>query len=475
MQELSVDLCVIGAGSAGLSATSLAAQLGANVVLVERAAMGGECLNSGCVPSKALLAAAKAAHAMRSRARFGIAPVEPTVDFAAVRAHVRRVIETIAPHDSVERFEGLGARVIRAEARFIEPRVLMAGEQRIRARRVIIATGSSPATPKIDGLETVGFFTNETIFDNPTLPEHLLIVGAGPIGIEMAQAHRRLGARVTVLGNGRALPRDDAELAGRLLQVLAGEGVVVREGVKIVAARTSAAGVTLMVEEGGQTSSIEGSHLLIAAGRTPKLASLDLGKAGVDFNADGIVVDAKLRTSAKGVFAIGDIVAKAPHFTHIAGYHAGIAVQNALLFPFAKTNYGALPWVTYCDPELAHVGASEDDARKKHGDDVQLLKVEMKANDRAQTELATIGAVKVVAHRNGAVLGVSILDSHAGEMVHLWGLVIASGMKLKQVARMIAPYPTLGEASKSAAGEFYKPRLFSALSRRVVRLFSHLP
>ena len=475
MQDLSVDLCVIGAGSAGLSATSLAAQLGASIVLVERAAMGGECLNSGCVPSKALLAAAKAAHAMRSGARFGIASVEPTVDFAAVRAHVRRVIETIAPHDSVERFEGLGAQVIRAEARFIEPRVLMAGEQRIRARRVIIATGSSPATPKIEGREKVAFFTNETIFDNQTLPEHLLIVGAGPIGIEMAQAHRRLGARVTVLGNGRALPRDDAELARRLLQVLAGEGVVVREKVKIVAARTSAAGVTLTVEESGQTSSIEGSHLLIAAGRTPKLASLDLAKAGVDCNADGIVVDAKLRTSAHGVFAIGDIVAEAPHFTHIASYHAGIAVQNALLFPFAKTNYDALPWVTYCDPELAHVGASEDDARKKYGDDVQVLKVEMKANDRAQTELATGGAVKVVARRNGAVLGVSILDSHAGEMVHLWGIAIASAMKLKQVARMIAPYPTLGEASKSVAGEFYKPRLFSDLSRRVVRLFSHLP
>jgi len=280
---------------------------------------------------------------------------------------------------------------------------------------------------------------------------------------------------VTVLDGARALPRDDAELAARLLQVLAGEGVVVRENVKIAEVRESAAGIVLMLDDGGQKSEVAGSHLLIAAGRRPKVESLDLARAGVAYGDDGIIVDAKLRTSARGVFAIGDVVAKAPHFTHIAGYHAGIAVQNALLLPFAKTDYGALPWVTYCDPELAHAGASEDDARKKHGDDVRVLRVEMTANDRAQTELATGGAVKVVAHRNGRVLGVSILDPHAGELAHLWVVAIQSKLKLKQIARMIAPYPTLGEASKSAAGEFYKPKLFSSLSRRVVSLFSHLP
>jgi pyruvate/2-oxoglutarate dehydrogenase complex dihydrolipoamide dehydrogenase (E3) component len=474
MQELAVDLCVIGGGAAGLSATSLAAQLGARVVLVERADMGGECLNSGCVPSKALLAAAKAAHAMRSGARFGIAPVEPAVDFAAVRAHVRQVIDTIAPHDSVERFEGLGARVIRAEARFTGPRMIVAGEQRIRARRVVIAAGSGPATPKIPGLDTVRFFTNETIFGNETLPEHLLVVGGGPIGIEMAQAHRRLGSRVTVLDSGRVLPRDDPELAGRLLRLLAGEGVVFREHVEIVAASGCASGVALTVREHGRTSVIEGSHLLIAAGRKPRLASLDLGKAGVRFSDGGIVVDRKLRTSATGVFAIGDVVAGAPRFTHIAGYHAGIAVQNALLFPFAKTSYEALPWVTYCDPELAQVGASEADARRTHGDDVRVLTVEMTANDRAQTELATAGAVKLVAHRSGRVLGVSILDAHAGELAHVWGLAIRSGTTLKNIARSIAPYPTRSEANKAAAAEFYRPKLFSDLSRRMVRLFSHL-
>ena len=475
MKELEVDLCVIGAGSAGLSATSVAAQLGRKVVLVERAAMGGECLNDGCVPSKALLAAAKVAHAMRSARPFGIAPVEPSIDFAAVTRHVHEVIAAIAPHDSVERFEGLGAQVIRAEARFIEPRVLMAGEQRIRARRVIVATGSGPVTPNIDGLDTVDFFTNETLFANKTLPEHLIVIGGGPIGMEMAQAHRRLGSRVTVLEAAKALPHDDAELVSRLLEALAGEGVVVRQGVKVEKVGRSASGIVVSLDEGGRKSELQGSHLLVAAGRKPKIAALDLDKAGIRHDDGGIVVDAKLRTSASGVFAIGDVVSKAPHFTHIASYHAGIAVQNALLIPYAKVNYKSLPWVTYCDPELAHAGASESAARQEHGDDIELLTFEMKGNDRAQTERSTLGAVKVVARKNGHVLGVSILDAHAGEMVQPWVLAIASGLKLKSLAGMIAPYPTLGDANKAVAGSFYKPKVFGSLARRVVGLFSYLP
>lgn len=476
MTELDVDLCVIGAGSAGLSATSLAAQLGARVVLVERAEMGGECLNTGCVPSKALLAAAKAAHAIRSAGRFGVEAGEPRVDFAAVHRHVQSVIAAIAPHDSVERFEGLGAQVIRAEARFVEPRLLQAGDTRIKARRVVIATGSSAAVPKIDGLDGVPCFTNESIFANDTLPEHLLILGGGPIGMEMAQAHRRLGAKVTVIEFDRAMGHDDRELVERLLKALAGEGVVVREKAKVEKVRREGDRIVLSLDEGGQKTEVAGSHLLVAAGRSARVDSLDLAKAGVEHTKDGIVVDAKLRTSAKGVYAIGDVVAKAPRFTHIAGYHAGIAVLNALIVPFSKTDYSSLPWVTYTDPELAHVGASEAAARKEHGDDkVQVVRAEMKGNDRALTELATLGAVKVIAHENGTILGVSILDTHAGEMTHLWVLAIRSGLKLKSIAQMIAPYPTLGEASKSAAGEFYKPKLFSPLARRVVRLFSHLP
>lgn len=475
MKNLEVDLCVIGAGSAGLSAASFAAQLGASVVLIERGAMGGECLNSGCVPSKALLAAAKAAHGIRASAPFGIEAAEPRVDFAAVHRHVHAVIAAIAPHDSVERFEGLGAQVIRAEARFIEPRVLIAGDTRVRARRVIIATGSSPSTPPIEGLDSVDYFTNESIFANPTLPEHLLILGGGPIGMELAQAHRRLGAKVTVVENAKAMAHDDRELVQRLLEVLAGENVVIRENTKVQKVQRRGSNIVLSLDQDGRKSELEGSHLLVAAGRSARVASLDLARAGVAHTKDGIVVDRKLCTSARGVFAIGDVVAEAPRFTHIAGYHAGIAVQNALIFPFANTDYTSLPWVTYTDPELAHVGASEQDARKQHGDDVQVVRAEMQRNDRAQTELATAGLVKVIARKNGRVLGVSILGAHAGELAHVWVLAIRSGMKLKAIAQMIAPYPTLGEANKAAAGEFYRPKLFSNVARRIVRLFSHLP
>jgi len=475
MRNLEVDLCVVGAGSAGLSAASIAAQLGARVVLIERGEMGGECLNTGCVPSKAMLAAAKTAHAIRVSAPFGIEAAEPRIDFAAVHRHVHEVIAAIAPHDSVERFERLGTQVIRAEAHFIEPRVLTTGDTRVRARRVIIATGSSASAPPIEGLDGIDYFTNESIFANETLPEHLLILGGGPIGMELAQAHRRLGAKVTVVENAKAMAHDDRELVDRLLKVLAGEGVVMLEKAKVDRVRRSGSHIVLSLNEDGQKSELKGSHLLVAAGRSARVASLHLERAGVAHTKDGIIVDRKMRTSARGVFAIGDVVAKAPRFTHIAGYHAGIAVQNALLLPFAKTDYKSLPWVTYTDPELAHVGATEKDARKAHGDDIQVVRAEMKSNDRAQTERATGGVVKVIARKNGQVLGVSILDTHAGELAHVWVLAIRSGMKLKAIAQMIAPYPTLGEANKAAAGEFYKPKLFGALSRRVVRLFSHLP
>jgi pyruvate/2-oxoglutarate dehydrogenase complex dihydrolipoamide dehydrogenase (E3) component len=293
--------------------------------------------------------------------------------------------------------------------------------------------------------------------------------------MELAQAHRRLGAKVTVVENDKAMAHDDRELVQRLLEVLAGENIVIRENTKVQKVQRRGSNIVLSLDQDGRKSELEGSHLLVAAGRSARVASLDLARAGVAHTKDGIVVDRKLRTSARGVFAIGDVVAQAPRFTHIAGYHAGIAVQNALIFPFAYTDYTSLPWVTYTDPELAHVGASEQDARKQHGDDVQVVRAEMQRNDRAQTELATAGLVKVIARKNGRVLGVSILGTHAGELAHVWVLAIRSGMKLKAIAQMIAPYPTLGEANKAAAGEFYRPKLFSNVARRIVRLFSHLP
>ncbi|MGD9616522.1 MAG: NAD(P)/FAD-dependent oxidoreductase [Alphaproteobacteria bacterium] len=468
------DLCVIGAGAAGLTTAAIASQLGARTVLIERAAMGGECLNTGCVPSKALLAAAKAAQTVRTAGRFGVNGAAPEVDFAAMRRHVRGVVDAIAPHDSVERFEGLGVAVVRAEARFVGPREIAAGNRVLRARRIVIATGSEPAIPPIPGIASVPYLTNETIFDNDQLPDHLVVIGAGAIGIELAQAHRRLGAAVTIVEAARAMPRDDPELVGVLLRSLADEGVDIREQANIKAAEPTGTGVALTVETSGRKSRIEGTHLLIAAGRKPRIEGLGLDRAGIRYDDRGITVDRRLRTTASGVFAIGDAI-DAPHLTHVAAYQAGIVIRNALFRLPATVDYSALSWVTYTDPELAQVGSTEVAARRRYGDEIRILRLPLVENDRAQTERQTTGLVKIVAHRNGRVLGASILAAHAGELAHLWVLAIEQRLKLRHIASMIAPYPSWGEANKMAAVEFYKPRLFGAWSRRAVRLLNFLP
>jgi pyruvate/2-oxoglutarate dehydrogenase complex dihydrolipoamide dehydrogenase (E3) component len=471
---LAVDLCVIGAGTAGLTTAAVAAQLGARTVLIERGRMGGECLNTGCVPSKALLAAAKAAHAIRASRRFGITAGEPAIDFAAVHRHVHGVIAAIAPHDSAERFEGLGVEVIHAEARFIGPREIAAGNQVVRSRRVVIAAGSEPAIPPIPGIGDVPYFTNETIFDHDRLPQHLLIVGAGAVGIELAQAFRRLGAQVTIVEAAKALPRDDHELSGMLVRRLAEEGIAILEEVAVEAAEPDSAGVALTVAQGGARRRLSGSHLLLATGRKPLVAALDLDRAGIRHGKDGIVVDRRQRTSARGVYALGDVTG-GPRLTHAAAYQAGIVIRNALFRLPARVDYKALPWVTYTDPELAQIGLTEAAARLRYGADVAVVRLSLSKNDRAQAERETGGLVKLVARRDGRILGASLLAPHAGEMSQVWVLAIAQGLKLKDIAGLPMPYPTWGEAGKMAAAEFYKPRLFSPWVRRAVRMLARLP
>lgn len=478
-RALSVDICVIGAGSGGLSVAAGAAQLGATTVLIERHLMGGDCLNSGCVPSKALLAAAKAARHWRSDRAFGVFYEPPRVDFPAVGAHVHGVIAAIAPNDSVERFEGLGVKVVKGAARFVgatEVEVASpedgGGPVRIRARRIVVATGSSAAVPPIPGLADVPYLTNETVFDNSDLPRHLIVIGGGPIGLEMAQAHRALGSEVTVLDVARILPKDDPELVEILRARLAEDGVALRELVKIERIERSAAdgdaGGIAVVLEGGER--LVGSHLLVAAGRKPTVAGLDLEKAGIAYGPKGIQVDGRLRTTNKDVYAVGD-VSGGPQFTHVAGYHAGIVIRNALFRLPAKVDYRALPWVTYTEPELAQVGLTEEAARQQHGgaDALSILRWPFHENDRAQTERETHGLVKVVATKKGKVLGASIIGAHAGELIQTWGLMIQQEIPLKALAGMIAPYPTLGEASKRAAGSFFTPQLFSGKTRALVR------
>ncbi|UPY35682.1 FAD-dependent oxidoreductase [Sediminicoccus sp. KRV36] len=457
---LHADLCIIGAGSGGLSLAAGAVQMGASVVIIEKHLMGGDCLNTGCVPSKALLAASHAAQSARQAGRFGVDLPEPVVDFARVHAHVQGVIAGIAPHDSVERFEGLGCTVIQAAARFTGPAEVEAGGQRIRARRFVVATGSSPALPPVPGLAETPHLTNETVFQLTELPKHLLVLGGGPIGIEMAQAFRGLGAQVTVIERASILPRDDPEAVAMLRDILIREGIALIEG-----AQVARIGPGIEVEL-GDGHIITGTHLLVAAGRKPNMDGLDLALAGVETTPRGITVDARLRSSNKRVFASGD-VAGGPQFTHVAGYHAGVLIRNILFGLPARVDYTALPWVTYSDPELAHVGLTESEARLANHP-VQVLTQPLSGNDRAQAERTTEGMAKIILGGGGRILGATILAPRAGEMIGLWGLAIQSKMKIGAVAQMMAPYPTMSEISKRAAGSFYTPGLFSARTRRIV-------
>ncbi len=468
---LTPDVCIVGGGSAGLVVASGAAQLGLSVVLVERAEMGGDCLNHGCVPSKALIAAAKAAQAQRDGAAFGIAPVEPRVDFAKVMDHVAGVIAAIAPNDSVERFEGLGVRVLKQEARFIGRTELQAGPHRIRSKRIVLATGSRPTAPPIPGLADVPYLTNETIFANRTLPTHLVVIGGGPIGLEMAQAHRRLGARVTVLEAFGFLAKDDPELSAVVLARLRVEGVDLRDHVKIARVECTASGI-IAILDGGER--IEGSHLLVAAGRAPTVEGLDLDKAGVAHTRRGITVNGALKTSNRNVWAIGDCNGLYA-FTHMAGYQASLFIRSALFRAPAKLDHAIVPWATYTDPELAQVGLGEAEARKRHGETIRVLRWKLAENDRAQTERETDGLVKVITDSGGRILGAAIVGPHAGDLIQPWCLALSRRLKIAAMASYVPPYPTLGEASKRAAGSYFTETLFGPRTRGLVRFLARLP
>jgi pyruvate/2-oxoglutarate dehydrogenase complex dihydrolipoamide dehydrogenase (E3) component len=469
-RTVTADICVIGGGSAGLSVAAGAVQMGAETVLIEAGRMGGDCLNTGCVPSKSLLAAAHAAHAVRSASSFGVEVGDASVDFRKVHDHVHGVIASIAPHDSEDRFRDLGCTVLRAKAAFTDRRTVVAGDTRVRARRFVIATGSRAMVPPIPGLEVTPYLTNETIFDLRELPEHLIVIGAGPIGCEMAQAFRRLGSRVTVLDKGPMMPKDDPAAVEVVRGALEREGVSLMENRDIRGAEKTATGVALQLGDGRR---VEGSHLLVAAGRRPNIEGLGLDAGGIAHSAAGITVDARLRTTNRRVFAAGD-VAGGPQFTHWAGYQAGIVIRNALFRLPAKARTKTLPWVTYTAPELAQVGLTEQQAREQHGDAVRVLEAGFHDNDRARAERATEGFAKVIADGRGRVLGATIVGPQAGELIQPWCLALSSGLKVGAVATMIAPYPTLGEISKRAAGSFYTPKLFGEGTRRIVRLLGKL-
>ncbi len=466
-QKIKADICVIGAGSGGLSVAAGAAQMGARTVLIESGEMGGDCLNTGCVPSKALIAAAKHAWTMGEGEPFGIARAKPKIDFEKVNAHVKEVIAAIAPNDSVARFESLGVTVIKDHARFKDARTVIAGRKEIQARRFVVATGSHPAVPPIPGLDTVPFLTNETIFGLTTKPDHLIVIGGGPIGMEMAQAHRRLGCNVTVIEAAKVMAKDDPELVAFVVDRLTREGVEILEGAKVASVEAVEDGIAVTVETAEKSRRIEGTHLLVATGRKPTVDGLDLEKAGIVADVHGIVVDDRLRTKNRRVFAIGDVIGGL-QFTHVANYHAGIVIRNALFRLPAKVDYGSIPWVTYTDPELAHVGMTEAEARAAHMK-INVLRWHLAENDRAQASRETDGEIKLVTDMHSRVLGCTIVGPHAGELILPWVLAKSQALKLSAMAGIVAPYPTLSEISKRAASSYYTPTLFSAKTRAIVR------
>jgi pyruvate/2-oxoglutarate dehydrogenase complex dihydrolipoamide dehydrogenase (E3) component len=382
------------------------------------------------------------------------------------------VIAAIAPNDSIERFTGLGVRVIQGSARFSGPREIEVNDIRVQARRFVVATGSRAAVPPIPGLQDgVPYLTNETIFDLDRAPGHLIVIGGGPIGCELAQAHRRLGTPVTLLELATIMPKDDPELVDFVRRRMRADGVEILEGVKITRVEGRAGDLAAIVETKDGERRIAGTHLLMATGRQVNVDGLNLDAAGIKFSAKGIQVDARLRTTNKHIYAVGD-VAGGYQFTHMAGYHAGIVIRNALFRLPAKVDNAAVPWVTYTAPELANVGLTEDAARKIHGDGLRLARWPFHENDRAQTERETEGLIKVVADRHGRILGAGIVGPQAGELLLTWSLAISRKLKLRDIAGLIAPYPTLSEVSKRAAGSFYTTQLFSPRTRRLVRFLA---
>ncbi|MBR2654903.1 MAG: FAD-dependent oxidoreductase [Loktanella sp.] len=466
MNRITTDICIIGAGSGGLSVAAGAVQMGAKVVLIEGHKMGGDCLNYGCVPSKALIASAKQAYAMGHGAPLGIAATDPQVDYAAAKDHVTDVIATIAPVDSAERFEGLGVHVIQDFGRFISKTEVQAGDTIITARRFVVATGSGPLVPPIPGLADVTYYTNETLFDLREKPDHLIIIGGGPIGMEMAQAHRRLGCEVTVIEGAKAFGKDDPETAAIVLDNLREEGVVILEDAQ--AEKVSAEGdrITVHTPKGDVT----GSHLLIAVGRKVNTDKLDLDKGGIAHNNKGLKVGPNLRSvTNKRVYAAGD-VAGGLQFTHVAGYHAGVLIRSLVLGLPSKQRTDHIPWATYTDPELAQVGLTEAQAKKKFGPKLEVVRHDFHHNDRLIAERKTKGLIKVMVVK-GRPVGVSMAGPMAGELIGMWAMAIANRMKMSAIATTVLPYPTVSEVNKRAAGAYFSPRLFdNPTVKRVVGL-----
>lgn len=471
MAKPEYDLCVIGGGSAGLVAAAGAAALGAKVVLVEKHKMGGDCLNYGCVPSKALLHSAKVAQTMRQAAGAGLDAHAPAISLPQVMQRVRAVIRAIAPHDSAERFRSLGVEVLFGAGSFTGRRGFAVNGRTLSARKFIIATGSHPAVPDIPGLHDLPYLTNETVFDLDQPVPRLIVLGAGPIGVELGQAFARLGSAVHIIDRqARILPREDAELAAVVAQRLRREGVQLHLGVSTLRVEGGAGGVRALVRNAQDEEHwIEGSHLLVAVGRRANIDGLALAAAGVQVADGRIVTDRRLRTANRDIYACGDVTG--PYlFTHMAEHHAGVALRNALFHLPAKLEGRVIPWCTFSDPELARVGLSESEAQTQ-GVAYRAYTFPFADIDRAVTDDAPAGLAKIVVAPDGRLLGAAIVGPNAGELIHEYVLALAKHMKVGDLAGVIHIYPTLAQINRRVAEQQLKARLTPGAQRWMRRLF----
>ncbi|MGB3300522.1 MAG: mercuric reductase [Phormidesmis sp.] len=447
------DLVVIGGGSAGLVAASAGAQINAKIALVEQAKLGGDCLHYGCVPSKSLIHAARIAQDVKTAARFGVHTSEPTINLQEALGHVHRVIDTIQAHDSTERFEQLGVEVIYGKGSFVDAKTFEVNGRQLTSRAFLIATGSRAAIPPIEGLTEAGFLTNEQIFSVKERPNRLAVIGAGPIGCELGQSFCRLGSKVTLISSREVImPKEDPEAAAVVQQKMQAEGVRILAHTR--AQKVSVVNGEKHVFTGSETIVVD--EILVATGRSPSVESLNLAAAGVAYDKKGITVDEKLRTSNPQIYAAGDVIG-GYQFTHVAGYEAGVAMQNALVFPSKKADYSVIPWATFTEPELARVGLTEKQARDRYGDDVYVLRQDFDGVDRALAEAAGYGFAKFITKGNGEILGAHIVGIHAGELIHEAVLAMSQNLKVSAL-QCIHIYPTLSEISPKAALQLTKQK-----------------
>lgn len=455
MTTTEYDLIAIGGGTAGLVTAAGAAFLGAKPALIERAALGGDCLWTGCVPSKALIASARMAHTMRNAAELGLTGVAPVIAFSEIMERMRKARGVVAHHDDPERFREMGVSVEFGSARFLDRRTVeVEGVGKMRSKRIVIATGAIAALPPIPGLMEMGCLTNENVFDQNVLPERVAILGGGPIGLEFAQVFCRLGAKVTVVEMlPRILPAEDADVSETLTEILRAEGVTVETKTKIVEAKRGADGSKQLVSADGRTFTVD--EVLVAVGRRPCTGSLELDKAGVSTDRAAVEVDASLRTSNSGIWAAGDVTGGL-QFTHVAEYMAKTVLRNAL-FPFSsKVDYSVMPWVTYTDPEVGHVGMGQAEAEARGASTFVYPFADL---DRAITDGQTTGFVKISADKKGRILGATVVAHGAGDLLQPIVLAMKHGLKLSDIANTIFPYPTMAEGVKRTADAFQRTRL----------------